>query len=182
MLCKLRLRDGFKITPAGSETTLHKFTGYPNDGADPDGVVVMNHVLYGTTLARGKYHCSSSGYCGTLFKVTLSGKEEVIHNFEGGADGAYPNQLIAVDGDLYGTTQGGGAGCLIGTGCGAVFEMTPLGQETILFQFKYQLTGHGGQDGRTPSSGLIDVGGTLYGTTVAGGAHTDGTVFAVTAP
>ena len=68
----------------------------------------------------------------------------------------------------------------IGTGCGTVFKMTPLGQETILYKFKYQFTGHGGQDGRTPSSGLIDVGGTLYGTTVAGGAHSDGTVFAVT--
>lgn len=31
-----------------------------------------------------------------------------------------------------------------------------------------------------PSSALIDVGGTLYGTTGVGGTHGDGTVFAVT--
>jgi uncharacterized repeat protein (TIGR03803 family) len=35
-------------------------------------------------------------------------------------------------------------------------------------------------DGSNPSAGLIDVSGTLYGTTEYSGAHGDGTVFALT--
>jgi uncharacterized repeat protein (TIGR03803 family) len=46
--------------------------------------------------------------------------------------------------------------------------------ETIVYSFT------GGSDGGLPSAGLINVGGTLYGTTEGGGAHNDGTVFAVT--
>ena len=47
------------------------------------------------------------------------------------------------------------------------------GSEKMLHSFGY------GSDGATPLAGLIDVKGTLYGTTSAGGAHGDGTVFAL---
>jgi uncharacterized repeat protein (TIGR03803 family) len=165
----------FKITPSGSETILHKFTGYPNDGALPDGLVIIDGDLYGTTDSGGKYNCGLTYYlpCGTVFKLTLSGQERIIYNFKGVSshDGSFPNQLVAVGGNLYGTTQGGGEG---GTcGCGTVFKLTPSGQETILYSFK------GGDDGSVPGSALIDVGSTLYGTTGVGGTHGDGTVFAV---
>jgi uncharacterized repeat protein (TIGR03803 family) len=37
-----------------------------------------------------------------------------------------------------------------------------------------------GSDGENPEAGLIDVNGTLYGTTYKGGAHGQGTVFSIT--
>lgn len=162
----------FEISPSGRERILHVFTGNRKDGVLPEsGLVVLDGALYGTTYSGGRYNCGLYYYlpCGTVFKVTLSGQEEVVHNFKGGMeDGAYPNGLIAVGGNLYGTTLSGGA-----YGGGTVFKLTPSGQETILYQFK------GGNDASAPSSGLIEVGGTLYGT-AGGGAHGDGTVYAVT--
>jgi uncharacterized repeat protein (TIGR03803 family) len=167
----------FKITPSGTETTIHKFTGYPNDGALPNGLAFIDGVLYGTTEAGGKNNCGLTYYfhCGTVFELTLSGQERIIYNFKGGVDGESPNGLIAVGGNLYGTTQSGGneSDCYF-PGCGTVFEITPSGQETILYRFK------GGDDGVAPGSGLNDAGGSLYGTTGAGGTHGDGTVFSVT--
>ncbi len=58
-------------------------------------------------------------------------------------------------------------------GKGTVFSMSPGGEEKILHSFGY------GSDGATPLAGLIDVNGTLYGTTSAGSAYGDGTVFAL---
>ena len=45
--------------------------------------------------------------------------------------------------------------------------------ETVLHSFGI------GSDGRFPEAGLIDVKGTLYSITSAGGANSDGTVFAI---
>jgi len=58
---------------------------------------------------------------------------------------------------------------------GTVFSITPSGTETVLYSFK------GGLDGSNPSSGLIKVGGALYGTTVGGGYPANrGTIFKIT--
>ena len=51
--------------------------------------------------------------------------------------------------------------------------MSLSGNEKVLHSFGY------GSDGATPLAGLIDVNGTLYGTTSAGGTYGDGTVFAL---
>ena len=37
----------------------------------------------------------------------------------------------------------------------------------------------GGSEGSGPRAGLIDVGGTLYGTTYSGGAYNYGTIFSL---
>jgi uncharacterized repeat protein (TIGR03803 family) len=83
--------------------------------------------------------------------------------------------LINVEGTLYGTTVIGGASCgsYHITGCGVVFSITPSGNETVLHNF-----GSKG-DGAYPGAALLDVNGTLYGTTVNGGANGDGTVFSI---
>ena len=165
----------FEVTPAGTETILHRFRGSPNDGAIPGGrLVALNGNLYGVTFSGGKNNCGLTYYlpCGTVFAVTLSGKERIVYNFKGGADGAFPSGIIAAGGNLYGTTPNGGAGC--GLGCGTVFKMTPSGQKTILYKFA------GPPDGSVPESAPIDAGGTLYGTSEVGGTHGDGTVYAVT--
>ena len=40
----------------------------------------MSGKLYGTTSAGG------NGSSGTVFSVTTTGKEKVLHNFQGGVD------------------------------------------------------------------------------------------------
>lgn len=163
----------FRVTPSGAETILHAFRGSWHDGAIPtSGLVVLDGAFYGTTAVGGSHNCGLTYYlpCGTVFKVTPSGKEQIIYNFSGGTDGAFPNGLLAADGKLYGTTKNGGYPC----GCGTVFSLTTSGSETILYQFK------GGSDAAVPYSGVIYADGTLYGTTVSGGSHNDGAVYAVT--
>lgn len=168
----------FSITPTGIEKILHSFGGI--DGSMPfSGLIVgPGGFLYGTTLGGG------SGGLGTVFMISTAGKYRVIHSFAGGSDGEHPAAaLIDVNGTLYGTTLGGGAGRNCSpeggiSGCGTVFSVTPSGVEKIVYSFK------GAADGQYPQAGLINVGGTFYGTTRAGGqagcVDYCGTVYSVT--
>ncbi len=168
----------FSITTSGTEKVLHSFGKRP-DGIYPRaGLIGVNGTFYGTTEYGGAYNCGSINYgCGTVFSITPDGKEEVLHSFGSGTDGSIPDaSLIDVNGTLYGTTnQGGAYSCGSGNyGCGTVFSITPDGKEKVLHSFG------SGTDGSTPNAGLIDVNGTLYGTTSNGGTHNNGTVFALT--
>jgi uncharacterized repeat protein (TIGR03803 family) len=110
------------------------------------------------------------GYgCGTVYRVSLTGAEKVLHSFAGGSDGADPKAgLTDVNGTLYGTTVSGGA-----SGVGAVYSISTSGSEKVLHSFT-------GGDGGNPMGDLLDVKGTLYGTTSAGGAgHSRGTVYSI---
>lgn len=151
----------------GKEKVVHFFAG-GSDGIEPyAGLINVAGTLYGATLREGGGSCF--GGCGTLFSIDLStGTETVLYIFQGGADGANPTSaLLNVGGILYGTTGGGGAGCSAITGCGTVFSIDPeTGKEKVLHVFR------DGSDGSRPSAPLIDVGGTLYGTTYAGGGAT----------
>jgi uncharacterized repeat protein (TIGR03803 family) len=160
----------FKITRAGRESVLHDF-GAASDGSSPYGNLLdVKGTLYGTTAIGGNAACYGLG-CGTIFSITTTGTERVVHTFAGEpSDGSFPDAgLIEVDGTLYGTTRLGGANKL-----GTVFKITPSGKETVLYSFQ------GGNDGYYPQSNLVEVKGTLYGTTVGGGAGSAGTVFAIT--
>ena len=145
-------------------------------GAPPDGnyptanLIDVGGTLYGTTVAGGSNSCPTTSYqgCGTVFSVTLGGAEKVLYNFGGGSDGSSPQAgLINVGGTLYGTTDTGGEiGCSYtypSFGCGTVFSITPSGAEKVLYKFP------GSPDGAYPLAGLVDVNGTLYGTTTGGG-------------
>jgi len=170
-----RLGTVFSITLGGREKVLHSF-GSGTDGFDPSAALVDLHgTLYGTTDAGGSSNCNHLDSCGTVFSMTLSGNETVVHRFVG-ADGAAPvAPLIAVKGTLYGTTQYGGAySCDTGGSCGTVFSITPSGKESVLHSF-----GSAG-DGIHPVAALTNMDGTLYGTTTGGGTSKDGTVFALT--
>lgn len=149
------------------------------------GLVPVDGVLYGTTLAGGGGRCTYGQFyvgCGTVFKITTSGVETVVHSFAGGSDGNNPEAgLIDVDGTLYGTTDiGGGTGCITAysIGCGTVFKVTSDGKERIVHNF----TGPPA-DGKYPYAGLLEVDGTLYGTTSGGGRGCAGpgcgTVFSI---
>ena len=161
----------YKITRGGKETVLHSF-GY-DDGAYPyAGLIDVKGTLYGTTVGGGSYTCRNYTYletCGTVFSITPSGTETVLHSFTGDSkDGAYPyGGLLNVNGTLYGTTEVGGA-----YGYGTVFKITTRGKETVLHSFA-----GGSGDGANPYAGLLKVKSGFYGTTARGGANNDGTVF-----
>jgi len=159
----------FKVDTSGKETVLYSFTGTGGDGAGPYAGLVLDTQdnLYGTTQYGG------ANAWGTVFKVDTTGKETVLYSFTGtGGDGAGPTAGLVRDaqGNLYGTTGGGGA-----NGWGTVFKVDTTGKETVLYSF----TGTGG-DGAYPYAGLVrDAQGNLYGTTPGGGAYEYGTVFKV---
>jgi uncharacterized repeat protein (TIGR03803 family) len=151
----------FRIDTAGKESVLHSFTG-SRDGANPFAGLVQDAKgnLYGTTFYGGGNGCNGYG-CGTVFKVSRTGKETVLHRFKGPVgDGTYPKAglVLDVNGTLYGTTIAGGTGCK-GYGCGTVFKLDPTGTETLLYSFA------GGNDGANPTGLIRDAKGNLYGTT-----------------
>jgi uncharacterized repeat protein (TIGR03803 family) len=97
----------------------------------------------------------------------------VLYRFDGEANGGRPlGRLLDVDRTLYGTaSQGGTRPC--SHGCGTVYSISPKGVFSVLFSF-------GAGNGAQPNSDLIDVKGTLYGTTPKGGASQRGTVYSIT--
>jgi len=163
----------FELSSTGEESILYSFSGEPHDGAMPYGGLALGSGgrLYGTTAFGG------SSNRGTVFEVTTAGKEQVLHSFSGSPDGStpYSGLLRAVSGSLYGVTYYGGTGACndgSGTGCGVLFELSPQGQETILYNFE------GAPDGANPLGGLAeDSAGNLYGTSFGGGTYGCGTVF-----
>ena len=170
----------FKINSSGQESVLYAFTGGADGGGPYAGVVRDSKGnLYGTALAGGNLGCYpfTNGYCGTVFKIDISGHETVVHAFMGGADGSNPfgGVVIDSDGNLYGTTELGGGGQSAGT----LFKIDPSGNETVLYDFD-SYTG----DGNSPRTSLaFGPGKILYGTTYVGGDVNDcppygcGTVF-----
>jgi phospholipase C len=165
-----------------NKETLYSFNG-GKDGANPvAGLVVIGSDLYGTTQNGGlNTHACPSG-CGTVFKVTIAGKaEKVLHAFKGGSDGSQPAAgLVKVNGTLDGTTQYGGKRTpFCATGCGTVFNIDPAtGAEQIAYRFDYS-----GKvsDGAYPAARVLDVAGSLYGTTLGGGVSGEGSVFKIAA-
>jgi uncharacterized repeat protein (TIGR03803 family) len=154
----------FSITTSGKETVLHSFPSGSKDGTHPYGALInVNGMLYGTTGEGG------SSDLGTVFAISTSGKEHVLHSFSGSPDGMYPYAgLIDVNGTFYGTTQEGGA-----HGFGTVFSINSADKERVLHSFA------GNGDGDEPIAGLLNVKGTFYGTTSAGGSSGWGTVFSI---
>ncbi|HEY2475839.1 MAG TPA: choice-of-anchor tandem repeat GloVer-containing protein [Candidatus Cybelea sp.] len=165
----------FSVTTNGTEQVLHRFLEKGSHGGHPQAALIdVGGTFYGTTVGGGAHRA------GTVFSITTGGTERVLHSFGGANDGAFPifASLVSVDGTLYGTTGGGGlysSSCIYGNGCGTVFSITTGGSEKVLYNFR-----NGGTDGGNPVAGLIDVGGTLYGTTKTGGTYNDGTVFSIT--
>jgi uncharacterized repeat protein (TIGR03803 family) len=168
----------FKINSRGDFTLLHGFAY--KQGRNPYGGLVRGSDgnLYGTTERGG----ARNG--GTVFKITPSGELTTLYNFcsqTNCTDGEYPYAALvqATDGNFYGTTLYGGTsvsdcGAL---GCGTIFEITPGGSITTLYNFCSQSNC---TDGANPRAGMVQAaGGDFYGTASAGGSNNLGTVFKI---
>ncbi len=162
----------FDVTTAGSLTTVHSFCSQSGctDGEYSYAIPVQGSDgnFYGTTYLGG------TADSGTVFKMTRGGTLTTLHSFSG-TDGSQPlaGLVAASDGNLYGTTNLGGA-----HNDGTVFKITPSGSFTTLHSFCSQSSC---TDGQNSYAGLIQAtDGNLYGTTLSGGAHGNGTVFKIT--
>jgi uncharacterized repeat protein (TIGR03803 family) len=187
----------FEVSPPAApggewtEQVLH-FFGVGSDGFDPEGGLTLDARgnLYGTTYSGG----ALGG--GTAFQLVRPNRaggswtEHVIHSFNYSPyDGAAPvaTMIPDWDGNLYGTAMFGGHPCVYDDatyGCGVVFELSPpesdggAWRERVLYFFQMR-PGAGRQPG---ASLLFDDFGSLYGTTVYGGAcaaEQCGTVFRI---
>ncbi|HET6275361.1 MAG TPA: choice-of-anchor tandem repeat GloVer-containing protein [Candidatus Cybelea sp.] len=164
----------YAITRSGGESVLYSLHGSPNDGADGQASVLIyvKRKFYGLTTDGGKWGR------GTVFSLTPTGSEKVLHSFYGGqSDGAWPDGgLVYLNGLLYGTTTAGGSQYASrDIGDGVVFSITPTGTENILYSFPY-----GGSQGCCPNAGLVNINGTLYGTAAGGGPNGGGIAFSIT--
>ncbi|SPE34311.1 exported hypothetical protein [Acidobacteriia bacterium SbA2] len=153
----------FKITPEGALTTLHNFNFNNTDGAFPVAGLVQatDGNFYGTTVGGG------ANFAGTLFKITAAGTLTTLHSFCSQTkcfDGSGPGSLMqAIDGNFYGTNQGGGAASAsCPAGCGTIFEIAPTGALATLHSFD-GIDGSFG--GGFPGSLMQATDGSFYGTT-----------------
>jgi uncharacterized repeat protein (TIGR03803 family) len=158
--------------------TLYSFKG-EMDGSEPIALIALNGKLYGTTALDG------SVVAGTVFALTTSGNETVLHYFGGPPDGWLPTRIITMDGYIFGITEFGGSTNGQGCdqyydefyGCGTVFGIAPpTGKEGIVRAFDRDSTG--ASPGGFAPNGLVDMGGTLY-VSVSGGPTGYGAVISL---
>ena len=159
-------------------TNLHNFNWNDGGGTHPNGLVLCDNALYGTTEDGG------SNYNGVVFKVDRDGSNfTVLHQFSANGydpvlgstnfDGASPKTSLTVaetnlaGRTLYGSASWGGGGG------GTVFKLGTDGSGfTVLHSFTHT-------DGSSPQGELLLADNTLYGTTFYGGSTGAGSVFKV---
>jgi uncharacterized repeat protein (TIGR03803 family) len=147
------------------------------DGAQPyNALVVDKGVLYGTTSIGG------SANVGTIFSMSLTGGENLLYSFPGGTGGANPESpLLRLGRSFYGMTVSGGGSqskgqreCSQELECGTLFRVTPNGGVRVLHYFGR------GDDGYSPVSNVVVLGGNIYGATRLGGATGNGAIVQIT--
>jgi uncharacterized repeat protein (TIGR03803 family) len=166
----------WKLSRNGSqwvESIVYSFNG-SGDGSGPQAGVILDAAgnLYGTALLGGDLTCAFGQGCGTVFQLSPSGSgwtETTLYTFEDDSFGLEPSPGLVFDasGNLYGAAA-----------------VETLGYAANILEFQHVgsswnpsiLTTLRGNIG--PASALtIDAHGNLYGTTVQGGAHFEGSVF-----
>jgi uncharacterized repeat protein (TIGR03803 family) len=164
-------------SPAQTVTTLANFS---NNGSSPIGDLVQGFdgKFYGVTL----YGPSRTGV-GTVYDVSSSGTLSLLNKFQSyyGQNwlGYQGGLTLAASGNFYSSAPQGGT-----YGGGAIYEATPQGKVSALYNFCTHANSQGDcADGGIPMAGVIQaVNGNLYGTTYSGGAGTSnfGTIFELT--
>jgi uncharacterized repeat protein (TIGR03803 family) len=159
----------FAMSPAGRVRVIYSFSqslqGVRDGYAPYSALTVSGGEVLGTTTAGG------ISTAGTVFAVSLAGKERILHDFIKFVDGINPvGGLLAWNGTLYGTTPGGGP--YLG---GTLFSISTTGAEKVLHYFG------NGYDGSDPVARPIAAAGLFYGSTASGGTGQSGTLFSMTA-
>lgn len=173
-----------KLTPGGAYSVLHYFGGNVRDSKGEivsDGGVPRESVtvdssgnVFGTTYEGGAYNH------GIVFELTASGVYRDLHDFGGSIgtvqDGQFTASGVALDahGNLFGVADEGGK-----YGGGIIWKLAPSGEYSIIHSFNGNDRLH---DGEAPSGSVaLDSQGDLFGSTVGGGPHLDGSVWEVEA-
>ena len=195
----------FKLTPAGTLSTLHTFCpemdpnrGHCLDGSGPGGVIEgSDGNFYGVASSGGANFEPGGGTAGTAYMITPSGSLTTLYSFcaqldpktEKCLDGENPGRIIeGSDGNFYGTTLSGGAKAFGGgQPGGTVFKMTSSGALTTLYSFcsKVDPSTAVCLDGEQPAGLIEGSDGNFYGITFVGGqfdrtTDSGGTVFQLT--
>jgi uncharacterized repeat protein (TIGR03803 family) len=169
------VRNGavFRLTPNGQFRALHSFCmlAHCADGATPQGLSLgPDGNFYGETLyggdpglcpwtAEGWGGVRGVSGCGTIFRMSPQGKFTTIYAFcvhhcqDRLGNGQMPisGLTLGSDGNLYGTTAGGGANNI-----GTIFRVTLDGTLTTLYSFE-------ASDGMYPSAMVQATNGIFYG-------------------
>jgi MYXO-CTERM domain-containing protein len=175
-------------TDGSSVETLYQFGS--QDGISPAGALLLGSdgLLYGTTqFSNG----GTSVGGGTVFRVATDGTGfTTLHNFAPStssnvnsnpinADGVSPLAALieGSDGFLYGVTRFGGP-----AGAGTVYKIGKDGSGFSLLHAFAAITSAASAvivnaDGAHPRAALAESAGFFYGTTNAGGANGQGTIF-----
>jgi uncharacterized repeat protein (TIGR03803 family) len=166
----------FKISTGGTEKVLYSFGSKAEDGSKPfSPLIKLGPKFYSTTAFGG---VGNVGGNGTIYSVTLGGKEAVLYRFkdEGDGDCTFGCRLTSVGGVLYGTAKLGGRSRL-----GSVFSVTTAGVFKTLFSSSSSSSKKSAIGGY-PIGGLTNVGGLLYGTMSQNrdSQGTNGTLFSIT--
>lgn len=188
VLCASTLNGGakgagtlFYIAPdASSFKTFRSLSNAPDAGFPQGDQTVLGNSLFGTSYGGG-----TSG-AGAVYSVQTNGALSRILNF-GTVDpntatnlaGASPGAAVSLSPSgnvLFGTASAGGM-----NGDGVIFSVTTNGAVSAVLHTFTSLDSNSGTntDGATPAGPLVLSGDTLYGTTSAGGAGGNGTVFSV---
>jgi len=159
----------FQINPDGSGFNILKsFAG--SDGMLPLGPLTWSDgVLYGTTLQGG------ASLSGTVFSLlTDGGGFATLKEFDGQQTGGPRYSLVVSGSWIYGTTEGGPSPSL-------VYQLSTDGtQFNVLKAFSpVDPVSYTNVDGSGTQSGLVGSGGTLFGSTRAGGSYASGVLFAM---
>jgi uncharacterized repeat protein (TIGR03803 family) len=154
----------FTLDPkTGLQSVLYSFAGGADAALPQSPLVYHKGALYGLSYFGG-----GTSNQGTVFKFDLAtGTETVVHGFSG-TEGSFPRGSLVISGaDLYGTTTYGGTHLN-----GTLFRVSlAKGKVKVLHAFA------SGADGAGPEGGLTNDAGTIYGTTLTGGASSNGTIF-----
>lgn len=163
----------FKIQTDGSEYTLLHVFGGGDDGANPQGSLILSgSTLYGMTEYGGSVVDSNLNK-GTIFMLQTDGSNyTLLHGFNGEKnDGGSPmGSLILSEKTLYGMTVKGGNKNL-----GTIFKIQADGSD---FTLRHEFAG-GADDGQWPSGSLIVSGTTLFGMAGNGGDDNRGVIFSL---
>ncbi len=154
----------FKITPGGTLTTLHRFSGGADGSFPVSGLVLdIDGNFYGTTTGGGATNE------GVVFKMAPDGTVTGLASFVHTGGLLISSLVLGTDGRLYGTTFGGGANKE-----GSIFAVSHGG--TLRTIYNFSSTG-----GQFPDGSLVvGTDGNFYGTTAVDSTNRAGTVFKVT--